>query len=123
MRTAFVNPERCIGCLQCELASAVEPSANQDEAVAFLEVPVPRKRVHVGVGPATFALANRCRHCDPAPGGDSAGDIRAAGVYRSLMLRRVPVTRYGRRLVEPGFGMADIAFDALAHGPRSLSVV
>jgi hypothetical protein len=52
-----------------------------------------------------------------------AGDIRAAGVYRSPMLRRVPVTRYGRRLVEPGFGLADIAFDALGHGPRNLSVV
>gem|GEM_PF-145119 len=320
MRTVFVNPERCIGCLQCELACAVEHSASQDETVAFLEVPVPRKRVHVGAGPvATFAFPNRCRHCDPAPclqvcptgaitrddghalvlveprrcigcamcavvcpfdvltfhpvadgpgpgvavavkcdgcierlrrgetpacaevckvdalvfgdlnelvaagrlrgtgavlaagdvaeaadrftgerfvhaifvnavaqapiaaanllgadlrydgaeamnslkhlgvpivsigttdapdeilrrqeGGDVrtvylrddtvigaqlAGDIRAAGVYRSLMLRRDPVTRYGRSLVEPGSGMADIAFDALGHGPRSLSVV
>ena len=24
MRTVFVNPERCIGCLQCEVACAVE---------------------------------------------------------------------------------------------------
>jgi NAD(P)H-nitrite reductase large subunit len=37
-----------------------------------------------------------------------AGDIRAAGVYRSLMLRRADVTPYGDALVDPGFGVADI---------------
>ncbi|MGD0882980.1 MAG: 4Fe-4S dicluster domain-containing protein [Acidimicrobiales bacterium] len=68
MQTVFVNPERCIGCLQCELACAVEHSTAQDESVAFLERPVPRKRVHVGAGPTpTLAFPNRCRHCDPAP--------------------------------------------------------
>jgi nitrite reductase (NADH) large subunit len=46
-------------------------------------------------------------------GAQLAGDIRAAGVYRSLMLRRLPVGRFGSRLVEPGFGMADVAFDAI----------
>jgi carbon-monoxide dehydrogenase iron sulfur subunit len=68
MKTVFINPERCIGCLQCELACAVEHSASKDEALAFLETPVPRKRVHVQAGPVpTFAFPNRCRHCDPAP--------------------------------------------------------
>ncbi len=68
MQTVFVNPERCIGCLQCELACAVEHSASQDAATAFLESPVPRKRVHVEAGPMpTLAFPNRCRHCDPAP--------------------------------------------------------
>lgn len=68
MRGVFVNPELCIGCLQCELACAVEHSKSQDEALAFLEVPVPRKRVHVAPGPVpTTAFPNRCRHCDPAP--------------------------------------------------------
>jgi len=68
MQTVFVNPERCIGCLQCELACAVEHSAGQDASTAFLEVPVPRKRVHVEPGPMpTLAFPNRCRHCDPAP--------------------------------------------------------
>jgi carbon-monoxide dehydrogenase iron sulfur subunit len=68
METVFINPERCIGCLQCELACAVEHSASKDEARAFLETPVPRKRVHVQSGPVpTFAFPNRCRHCDPAP--------------------------------------------------------
>ena len=68
MKTVFINPERCIGCLQCELACAVEHSASKDETLAFLETPVPRKRVHVEAGPIpTFAFPNRCRHCDPAP--------------------------------------------------------
>ena len=68
MQTVFVNPERCIGCLQCELACAVEHSSSQDQATAFLEAPVPRKRVHVEAGPIpTLAFPNRCRHCDPAP--------------------------------------------------------
>ncbi|HUZ10694.1 MAG TPA: 4Fe-4S dicluster domain-containing protein [Acidimicrobiales bacterium] len=68
METVFVNPERCIGCLQCELACAVEHSVSHDGAVAFLETPIPRKRVHVEPGPM-FGLSfpNRCRHCDPAP--------------------------------------------------------
>ncbi len=68
MKTVFINPERCIGCLQCELACAVEHSASRDESLAFLEDPLPRKRVHVQAGPVpTFAFPNRCRHCDPAP--------------------------------------------------------
>lgn len=46
-------------------------------------------------------------------GAQLAGDIRAAGVYRSLMMRRAPVGQFGRRLVEPGFGMADLVVDAL----------
>jgi len=46
-------------------------------------------------------------------GAQLAGDIRAAGVYRSLMLRRMPVGRFGSQLVEPGFGMADLTFDAI----------
>jgi len=68
MKTVFINPERCIGCLQCEFACAVEHSESKDETIAFLETPVPRKRVHVQAGPVpTFAFPNRCRHCDPAP--------------------------------------------------------
>lgn len=68
MFTVFVNPERCIGCLQCELACAVEHSASGDAARALLEIPLPRKRVHVqaGLQPNT-AFPNKCRHCDPAP--------------------------------------------------------
>jgi NAD(P)H-nitrite reductase large subunit len=50
-------------------------------------------------------------------GAQLAGDIRAIGVYRSLMMRRADVSRFGRRLVEPGFGMSDITWDALRAIP------
>jgi len=46
---------------------------------------------------------------DRISGVQLAGDIRGAGVYRSLLARRVHVGRYGRRLVEPDFGLADLA--------------
>lgn len=68
MRTVFVNPEQCIGCLQCEAECAVEHSVSQDLTLAFLEDPVARARVHVEPGPVpTTAFPNKCRHCDPAP--------------------------------------------------------
>lgn len=68
MRTVFVNPERCIGCRQCEIACAVEHSASKDAARALLESPVPRKRIHVEPGPThSTSFPNKCRHCDPAP--------------------------------------------------------
>jgi NAD(P)H-nitrite reductase large subunit len=50
-------------------------------------------------------------------GAQLAGDIRAAGVLRSLMLRRVDVTRYGSRLVEPGFGVGDLYWTATPSSP------
>jgi NAD(P)H-nitrite reductase large subunit len=34
-----------------------------------------------------------------------AGDLRAAGVYRSLMLRKVDVSRFGDELLDPAFGV------------------
>jgi NAD(P)H-nitrite reductase large subunit len=37
-----------------------------------------------------------------------AGDVSAAGVLRSLMLRGDDVRRFGRRLAEPRFGVADL---------------
>ncbi len=68
MKTVFVNPERCIGCLQCQFACAVEHSASKDPALAWTEDPVPRARVHVQAGQSLgTSFPNRCRHCDPAP--------------------------------------------------------
>ena len=84
MRTVFINPEQCIGCLQCEIACAIEHSVSQDGSVAFLETPVPRKRIHVEAGPvATTAFPNRCRHCNPAPCLQvcPSGAINSIGAY------------------------------------------
>ena len=68
MRTVFVNPDRCIGCLQCEFACAVEHSRSRDPVLALFEEPLPRKRIHVSPGPRpSTSYPNRCRHCDPAP--------------------------------------------------------
>jgi carbon-monoxide dehydrogenase iron sulfur subunit len=68
MRLVFVNPERCIGCLQCEFACAVEHSTSQSPSSAWTEEPVPRARIHVEPGPVIgTSYPSRCRHCDPAP--------------------------------------------------------
>ncbi|UCC13468.1 MAG: 4Fe-4S binding protein [Gammaproteobacteria bacterium] len=68
MKTIFVNPERCVGCRQCEFACAVEHSASRDPAQAVFESPPPRSRIHVMPGRwYNTSFPNRCRHCNPAP--------------------------------------------------------
>jgi len=68
MKTVFVNPERCIGCRQCEFACAVEHSLSRDPTQAVFESPVPRPRIHVMPGRAyATSFPNKCRHCNPAP--------------------------------------------------------
>lgn len=68
MKTVFVNPERCIGCRQCEFACAVEHSRSRVPVLAVFEDPPPRTRVHVEPGYAfNSSFPNRCRHCNPAP--------------------------------------------------------
>ena len=68
MKTVFVNPERCIGCRQCEFACAVEHSESRDPTLAVFESTLPRPRIHVTPGRAfNTSFPNRCRHCNPAP--------------------------------------------------------
>ncbi len=68
MQTVFVNPERCIGCRQCEFACCVAHSQSKDATAALREDPVPRARIHVSPGRSfNSSFPNRCRHCDPAP--------------------------------------------------------
>ena len=68
MKTVFVNPERCVGCKQCEVACAVEHSQSKDLYQAVFERPKPRPRIHVAPGIfLNTAFPNKCRHCDPAP--------------------------------------------------------
>ena len=68
MKTVFVNPERCIGCRQCEFACAVEHSESRDPVLAVFESTLPRPRIHVTPGrELNTSVPNRCRHCNPAP--------------------------------------------------------
>ncbi len=67
MKQVIVHPERCVGCMQCMLACATAHSRTQNLFTAVLETPLPKPRVHVGVGLYGEGFPNRCRHCDPAP--------------------------------------------------------
>ena len=67
MKTVIVRPERCVGCLQCRLACAVEHSASKKSLCRH-------QRGHPAPGPGCasirgrhLAFPNKCRHCDPAP--------------------------------------------------------
>jgi anaerobic carbon-monoxide dehydrogenase iron sulfur subunit len=68
VKTVFVDPDRCIGCRQCEFACAVEASETKDPFAALFEQPTPHTRIHVEAGATSnTSYPNRCRHCDPAP--------------------------------------------------------
>ena len=67
MKEVIVHPERCVGCMQCMVACAVAHSKSKNLFGALQEKPLPRPRIHVGVGLYREGFPNRCRHCDPAP--------------------------------------------------------
>lgn len=63
----MVHPERCVGCMQCRIACATAHSKSKTLPSAVMETPLPKPRIHVGVGLYNEGFPNRCRHCDPAP--------------------------------------------------------
>ncbi|MBM4275142.1 MAG: 4Fe-4S dicluster domain-containing protein [Deltaproteobacteria bacterium] len=67
MNTVIVRPERCVGCLQCRLACAVEHSRTKSLAAAIHEDLRPRPRLRVYPGRQRLAFPSKCRHCAPAP--------------------------------------------------------
>lgn len=67
MKQVVVNPEKCVGCMQCMLACATAHSRSLQLFAAAQETPRPRARVHVGAGRYNEGFPNRCRHCHPAP--------------------------------------------------------
>lgn len=68
MNTVFVNPERCVGCKQCQIACVVEHSQSKDLYQVIFETPLPRPRIHAEPGLyLNTSFPNKCRHCDPAP--------------------------------------------------------
>lgn len=85
MKSVFVNPERCIGCRQCEIACAVAHSLSGDLIGALSEEPRPQSRIHVEAGGGMTAFPARCRRCVPAPcqmvcAGGAIGRDEARGV-------------------------------------------
>ncbi len=67
MKTVIVRPERCVGCLQCRLACAVEHSESKSLVGALGESIPPKPRLRIYPGRLNYAFPNKCRHCDPAP--------------------------------------------------------
>ncbi|MBM4431217.1 MAG: 4Fe-4S ferredoxin [Chloroflexi bacterium] len=68
MKTVFVNPERCVGCKQCQIACAVEHSKSKSLFQAIAETPRPQPRIRVAPGlHLSVSFPNKCRHCNPAP--------------------------------------------------------
>jgi len=68
MKTVFVNPERCVGCHQCEIACAVEHSRSQNLYQAVSESPRPRPLIVAAPGLyLNTSFPSKCRHCNPAP--------------------------------------------------------
>ena len=68
MNTVFVNPERCVGCHQCEIACAVEHSQSRNLYRAVFENPKPRPFILATPGIYfNSSFPSKCRHCDPAP--------------------------------------------------------
>lgn len=68
MNVVFVNPERCVGCMQCETACAVAHSQSKNLFLSVFETPSPKPRIHAEPGLAlNTAFPNKCRHCQPAP--------------------------------------------------------
>jgi carbon-monoxide dehydrogenase iron sulfur subunit len=68
MKTVFINPERCVGCHQCEIACVVEHSQSKTLYGAFLETPIPRRFIVATPGiHLNSSFPSKCRHCSPAP--------------------------------------------------------
>ncbi len=66
MKEIWVDFERCIGCLSCTMACAVEHSNSKEIFRAIYEEPLPAVRMRVedsegGQSPA------QCRHCEDSP--------------------------------------------------------
>ena len=67
MKEVIVQPERCVGCMQCMIACATAHSQTKQLYTAVWETPLPKSRVHVGAGLYNEGFPNHCRHCNPAP--------------------------------------------------------
>ena len=95
MKTVIIRPERCVGCLQCRLACAVENSASKNLYAAIIEATRPQARLRIYPGGRHLAFPNKCRHCDPAP----CQEVCIAGAIRRDAARSPPFARRSAAIV------------------------
>ena len=115
MKTVFVNPERCIGCRQCEFACAVEHSRSRDPVMALFEVPPPHPRIHVEPGPYfNTSFPNKCRHCSPAP---CQMACPTAAIYRDIEQDLVLID--AKKCIACAMCAMVCPFDVLTYYPMS----
>ncbi len=66
MKTVIVQPERCVGCMQCRFNCAVSHSKSKN-IMSIFESPLSKPRIHIVLSSEKEPLPNKCRHCHPAP--------------------------------------------------------
>jgi len=62
----YVDVEKCLGCLSCYFACAVEHSLTKNPYTAFREVPKPLPRTRV-IPVQKYNVPMRCMHCEKPP--------------------------------------------------------
>ena len=117
MRTVFVDPQRCIGCGQCEFACATAHSRSRDPVMALAEVPSPRPRVHVQAGPVpNTAYPGKCHHCNPAPclGVCPSGAISRDATHDTVLIE-------GARCIACAMCAMVCPFDVITYHPMTVN--
>jgi carbon-monoxide dehydrogenase iron sulfur subunit len=114
MRTVFVHPERCIGCMQCEVACAVAHSQSKNLFWSVFESPSPKPRIHAEPGLAlNTAFPNKCRHCDPAP---CMSACPTAAIYRAEDYPEIVLLDQGK-CIACGMCAMVCPFDVITYYP------
>jgi carbon-monoxide dehydrogenase iron sulfur subunit len=112
MKTVIVRPERCVGCLQCRLACAVEHSRSKNLYAAIGEQVRPKPRLQLYPAGPHLTFPNKCRHCRPAP----CLEVCIAGAIRYDEARGAVDIDFQRCIACAMCAMA-CPFGVLAYGP------
>jgi carbon-monoxide dehydrogenase iron sulfur subunit len=62
----YVDIEKCLGCLSCYFACAVEHSLTKNPYTAFREIPTPIPRTRI-IPVLSYNVPIRCMHCEKPP--------------------------------------------------------